>query len=134
MPDSSSQLVEISLCNRLSIAKDSWVSLLRDISWLKSLRVEKASDLSKLTWQFDQCQFEANIALSKRRMNTYHNRARILDEIEWERERCLREWKGMGNKVERFTAKLKELEKKISEIEEMVNVSMAEGDRSPPWI
>lgn len=134
MPDSSSQLIEISLCDRLSTAKGNWLSLLRDITWLKSLRVEKASNLSDLTWQFNQCQFEANVALSKGHMNTYHNRARILSEIEWEKERCSYEWKGLGTKLERFTSMLKELEKEISELEEMVNVSMTEGDRSPHWI
>ena len=134
MPDSSSQLVEISLCDRLSIAKDKWRSLLQDINWLRSLRIEKASNLSNLTWQFNQCQFEANVALSKRHMNTYHHRTMILGEIEWEKERCLDEWNGLGTKLERFTAKLDELKKEISELQEMVNVSMAEGDRSPPWI
>ena len=134
MPDSSSQVVEISLSDRLTIAKDRLLSLLRDINWLKSLRDEKASNLSNLNWQFNQCQFEANTALSKRNMNTYHNRAGILSEIEWERERCLNEWKGLGTKLERFTVELKELKNEISELEEMVRLSVTEGDRSPPWI
>ena len=137
MPDSSSQVVKISLCDRLTIAKNSVLSLLRDINWLKSLRGEKASNLSNLNWQFNQCQFEANRALSNRHMNTYHNRARILSEIEWERERCLNEWKGLGTKLERFTTELKELKTEISELEEMGQLSVTEGtegDRSPPWI
>lgn len=134
MPDSSSQLVKISLYDRLSIAKDKWLSLLQDINWLKSLHVKKTSKLSKLTWEFNQCQFEANVALSKRHMKTHHRRAMILGEIEWEKERCLDEWNGLGTKLERFTVKLDELKKEISELQEMVNVSMAEGNRSPHWI
>lgn len=71
-------------------------------------------------------------------MNNYHNRATIFNEIESERENCLDEWKGLGTKVERFTAKLKELGKKkkirFLTLRRWLMYQITEGDCSSPWI
>lgn len=117
--DASFPPTEISLEDQIRRSKQRWLCLYHDKNCLKTLHSDKASNISRLTWQFNQCQFEANQALSRQCMKIYNNRSEILHEIEFERERCLQEWRRLGIMVERFTDEMNNLRKIISELEKM---------------
>lgn len=121
MPGQADLVQLTNLYRRLADVKEAREPLLQSLNWLKSLHSERSSEYSRLIQHIRQRQTEIDVALSNNRTSDYQRKVVALDEIKWERDRCLSECEGLARKVERAKENLRASDQTIFELEGRVN-------------